>query len=150
LNSIDLERPLQPWIYRIAHNEAANYLRTVSGRKESRLDDDQWNNITDEKTPDRLSEKEDRQWIRQALRKLKPKYREVIVLYYFEEKSYEEIAQALNTSTNSVGTLLRRGRLQLQKMLKNAGLMVSIFFGNLLLPYFITRGDLNDDAGRHN
>lgn len=117
LGSIDLNCPVQPWIFRIAHNEAANYLRTVSRKRESRLDDDQWNNISGGSNQKDLTRNEDRELIHQTLEKIKPKYREVIVLHYFEEKSYEEIAQILQTSTNSVGTLLRRARQQMEKLL---------------------------------
>jgi RNA polymerase sigma-70 factor, ECF subfamily len=128
LGSIDLNRPLQPWIYRIAHNEAANHLRTVSRKKESRLKDRQWDHVA---TPDkdRSMEKEEQTiLIQKALDKLKTKYREVIVLHYFEEKSYQEIAEILNTSTNSVGTLLRRGRMKLQDILKQYGVTAMMIF----------------------
>lgn len=128
LKSVDLDRPLQPWIFRIAHNEAANHLRTISRKKESKLDDRQWEQVT---TPERVSEieKEENQvLINQALEKLKVKYREVIVLHYFEEKSYQEIADILGISTNSVGTLLRRGRLKLQEILKQIGITTLMVF----------------------
>ncbi len=141
LASVNLDLPLQPWIYRIAHNEAANHIRTISRKKESQFDDSQWENLSDGSNPDELSKKEDQQLVQKTLQKLKPKYREVIVLHYFEEKSYEEIAQILGSSTNSVGTLLRRGRQQMQKLLKNAGLMVSIVFGNLFCIH-LTKGRL--------
>lgn len=131
LASVDLELSLQSWIYRIAHNEAANHLRTVSRKRESQFDDNQWENLSDGSNHDELTKKEDRELVHKTLQKLKPKYREVMVLHYFEEKSYEEIAQILDSSANSVGTLLRRGRLQMQNLLKNAGLIVTIVFGNL-------------------
>lgn len=37
LNTYDKKRPMQAWIYRIAHNEAANHLRSISRRRESLL-----------------------------------------------------------------------------------------------------------------
>ncbi|MBU2646503.1 RNA polymerase sigma factor [bacterium] len=131
LGSVNPELPFQPWIYRIAHNEAANFLRTVSRKRESQFDDGQWANVPDDAHQDDLFKKEDRELVHSTLQKLKPKYREVIILHYFEEKSYEEIAQILDSSTSSVGTLLRRGRLQMQKLLEKAGLIVSIVFGYL-------------------
>lgn len=136
LSAVDLNLPFQPWIYRIAHNEAANYLRTRSRKRESQLDDSQWDNFADDSNHDDLSKKEDQVLVHKTLQKLKPKYREVIVLHYFEEKSYEEIAQILDSSTNSVGTLLRRGRQQMQKLLKNSGLIVALIFGNLFVVQF--------------
>ena len=140
LASVNLDLPLQPWIYRIAHNEAANHIRTISRKKESQFEDSQWENLSDGSNSDELVKKEDQQLVQKTLQKLKPKYREVIVLHYFEEKSYEEIAQILDSSTNSVGTLLRRGRQQMQTLLKSAGLLVSIVFGNLFCIHLTSWG----------
>ena len=53
-----------------------------------------------------------------ALEKLKPKYREVIVLYYFEGKGYEEIADILKEATSSVGTKIRRAKQALKPILE--------------------------------
>ena len=119
LNSIDPEKPIASWVFRIAHNEAANYLRTVSRRKESLMDDERWSKIADRK--DRIGNSEEEEYsdlIQRALKKIKPQYREVIVLFYFEEKSYKEIATILNSSTNTVGTLVRRAKQQLKKILE--------------------------------
>lgn len=49
--------------------------------------------------------------------KLKPKYREVIVLYYYEDLSTAEIAQILETPEATVRTRLKRGREQLKEKL---------------------------------
>ena len=118
LGRFDLSRPFQPWIYRIAHNEAANYLRSFSRKKESSLSDGEWNKLANSETEPPLELEESYRRTRQALGMIKPKYREVLVFYYYEEKSYEEIASILETSTNTVGTLLRRARQQSQKMIE--------------------------------
>ena len=119
LKAIDLNKSVKPWIYRIAHNEAANYIRSRSRKKEVMLDDFGWNLFPNESSGKEREEIENKEIIQWAMAKLKPKYREVIVLHYFEEKSYEEIAEILDSSTNSVGTLLRRARLQMEKLLKH-------------------------------
>ena len=46
---------------------------------------------------------------------LSVKYREPLVLFYFEEKSYEEISDILRIPKNTVGTLISRGK----KMIKD-------------------------------
>lgn len=53
-----------------------------------------------------------------AVLALPPKYREVIVLYYYEEMKVREIAHMLKQSVNSVSTRLRRGRALLAQTLK--------------------------------
>ncbi len=132
LKTVDTSRPLQPWIFRIAHNEAANYLRTISRKKESRLDDRQWDHVASPESTSEIEQEENQAAINRALEKLKTKYREVIVLHYFEEKSYQEIAEIFGTSTSSVGTLLRRGRLKLQDILKQFGITTLMIFAFLL------------------
>jgi RNA polymerase sigma-70 factor, ECF subfamily len=79
-------------------------------------------------------------FIQVALRKIKPKYREVIVLYYFEEKSYEEIATILGLSTNSVGTKIRRAKQQLKKILENLAPELAVLFIVLFSLLLIGRG----------
>lgn len=53
-----------------------------------------------------------------ALKKLKPKYRTVIHLYYYEEYSTEEIANILGEKPSAVRTRLTRARRSLGELLK--------------------------------
>ena len=53
-----------------------------------------------------------------AVLDLPPKYREVIVLYYYEDMKVREIAHMLRLSVNSVSTRLRRARALLAQTLK--------------------------------
>ncbi|MDO5376909.1 MAG: sigma-70 family RNA polymerase sigma factor [Clostridia bacterium] len=54
----------------------------------------------------------------QAVLNLPGKYREVIVLYYYENMKMREIAEALGLPVNSVSTRLRRARTMLGDMVK--------------------------------
>lgn len=54
----------------------------------------------------------------QAVLALPGKYREVIVLYYYEDMKIREIAEALHLPANSVSTRLRRARALLGEALK--------------------------------
>lgn len=56
--------------------------------------------------------------IKNALGEIPDKYREVIVLYYFEEKSYKEISDILRCSVNSVSVLLNRAKMKLKEKMK--------------------------------
>lgn len=137
LASVDLNRPMQPWIYRIAHNEAANYLRSVSRKKESQLEDDQWSAISGDDNSDQLEIEDTKQAILKALDQIAPKYREVLVLYYFEDRSYKEIADMLESSTNTIGTFISRGKKQLEKQLAKIGgfkdLLINMIFGFFII-----------------
>ncbi|MEA4986879.1 MAG: sigma-70 region 4 domain-containing protein, partial [Anaerovorax sp.] len=50
--------------------------------------------------------------------KLKPKYREVILLFYYQELKVKEIVAALNITESAVTVRLSRAREQLKKSLK--------------------------------
>lgn len=53
-----------------------------------------------------------------AVAGLKPRYREVILLYYYQELSTKEIAQALGIRTSAVTVRLSRARKMLETKLK--------------------------------
>lgn len=54
----------------------------------------------------------------QEVMKLPAKYREVILLYYYQQMSTAETAASLNISEGTVATRLRRGRERLKSALK--------------------------------
>ena len=53
-----------------------------------------------------------------AVMKLPVKLREVIILYYYQDMSTEEIAEVLGIGQSSVSNRLRRGREKLRKLLE--------------------------------
>ena len=60
--------------------------------------------------------------VEQALRELPEHHRVPLVLYHFEEMSYEEIARQLRISLPKVKTDIQRGRVSLAKTLARRGL----------------------------
>ena len=57
--------------------------------------------------------------LQDIVKKLKPRYRELVELRYFKELSYEEIAQQLDIPLGTVKAQLFRAREFLQGILKN-------------------------------
>jgi len=112
IQSFRTHERFSPWIYRIAHNTFLNVVRKQSREKVSFFDTDQLfgANIADEKDIDQQEQKRDREILDQCLYKLDLKYREVLVLFYFEEKDYEEISEIIQVPKATVGVRLRRGR----------------------------------------
>lgn len=101
-----------PWIYRIAHNTFINVIRKQKREKVTFFDSDQifaWN-ISDESASDLREQAHEREVLDQSLAEIPPKYREPLVLFYFEEKDYKEISEILQMPTATVGVRLRRGR----------------------------------------
>jgi len=101
-----------PWIYRIAHNTFLNVVRKQSREKVHLFSTDQLFalQIKDQSVEERHEQKQEREILDLCLDKLDVKYREVLVLYYFEEKDYEEIADILQIPKATVGVRLARGR----------------------------------------
>ena len=115
LNGFDKKRKFSSWIYRITHNEAINHLKKNKNTKVC-LDDVEYKII--DKSID-IGESIDKRFLRKEIESiisgLSVKYREPLVLFYFEEKSYEEISDILRIPKNTVGTLISRGK----KMIKD-------------------------------
>lgn len=113
------------WIYTIAGNLAKNELKRRKRRSFLSLhtDEDEAPVQIEDKTfvaPDRYTDgKIKNKMIQKALLKVKPVYREVVILRDIEAFSYEEIADITGLSIGTVKSRINRGRTQLQKLLKN-------------------------------
>ena len=64
------------------------------------------------------------QEVRTALASLDLKYRDALVLRFFEHKEYDEIGDILKIPTGTVGTLIHRGKESLKKKLDTAHLRI--------------------------
>ena len=110
LYNFNINKKFSSWIYRIAHNEAINHLKKYAKEKIP-LDDVEYK-LIDEKI--NLNEEIDRTLLKtkmeQLLATLKSKYRQPLILYFFEQKSYQEISDILQLPISSVGTLISRGK----------------------------------------
>lgn len=76
------------------------------------------NPLTEANPSGQLEEKEKAEILQNAIASLSPKYRSIIILYYYEELSRKEIAEALNTTVHSVDHILRRARIKIKEKLE--------------------------------
>jgi len=104
------------WIYRIAQNIAKDRL---SSRMATVHYEDM--EIEPEYVEDTLIGKIDREILREQLNNLKFIYKQVIVLFYFEELSIKEISEILDEKEGTVKSKLSRGRDLLRKALEKGG-----------------------------
>ena len=123
LNGFDTGLKFSSWIYRIAHNEAVSHLRRVTSKPAIPWEDDKLEALASEVDVEReLHRTMDNATIRSAVDRLDTKYREVLVLRYFDDKSYEEISDILRKPTGSVSSLITRAkRLLAKEVEKTAG-----------------------------
>ena len=70
--------------------------------------------------PAAATEPEESLWVREALAKLEPNDREILMLREYEQLSYEEIAGLLRLPVNTVRSRLFRARLALRELLEPA------------------------------
>lgn len=112
------------WLYRIASNHCLDLLRSRSRRPSESLDAI----IEDEKeellrlfasTPDPRSAMESRELVERILSALAPNYRLALTLRERDGLSYEEIAQVMENSVDSVKALLRRAREEVEQKLRH-------------------------------
>lgn len=101
------------YLIRMTINRSYDYLRSWTYKQQALA-----NHLRDlfhMQTPEKLAVQQDEntRLARQILA-LKPIYREVIVLYYYEDFSVAEIAHILTLSENTVKTRLKRAREQLK------------------------------------
>ncbi|MGB8951063.1 MAG: sigma-70 family RNA polymerase sigma factor [Candidatus Aminicenantales bacterium] len=75
---------------------------------------------------ERIELNERSELLAQAIRKLKPKYKEVLYLYYYQELTREEVARKLHISTNKVSERINYAQKLLRKMLRKDFFQFSI------------------------
>jgi len=118
IQSFDSSRRFSPWIYRIAHNEFVNAIKKRSRGPVLGLDFDVvFPHLTAGETADDVAlERDMRQILEACLDELDPKYREPLVLYYFEGVSYKDMADVLQIPVSTVGVRIARGKAMLKKV----------------------------------
>ncbi|MDX9893687.1 MAG: RNA polymerase sigma factor [Patescibacteria group bacterium] len=119
LNDYDPELKFSSWIYRITRNHVISHYRKNKNKPQVlpfELEQDLFETLAaDFDLGQTVETKLTRERIFAALDKLKPKYREVIVLRYFEEKSYDEISDIIKKPTGTVGTMINRAKKQFKE-----------------------------------
>ena len=123
IRSFDAGRKFSSWLYRIAHNEFISALRKRTRQPIFSFDPDTiFPHPLSRETADREANvAELRALMDKGLGDLQPKYREPLILYYFEEKDYREIADILQIPVATVGVRLNRGRTMLKTRFQEHG-----------------------------
>lgn len=125
---------LSTWIYRIAFNKSLNHMRQLNRRKWYQsienlagLNLKQTIHTPGMKQPDaELEEKQKSERLHAAIDDLPENQRTAFLLNKYEDLSYMEIAEVMNTSHSAVESLIHRAKTNLQKKLysfykKNTG-----------------------------
>lgn len=114
LKSVDKDRGLSPWIFRIAHNTCVDYYRKKTVRYTSL--DDAVHYADGACDPEGyLLNREACGRIQETLANIGRRYRTVLILRHFKSLAYVEIASLLGLDASNVKTLIYRARRQFQK-----------------------------------
>lgn len=109
------------WISKIASNKSIDWIRKKKSKfKEETMKKSEYLidivNIENEKTPeDVLLDKEKSKEISEMCKSVSPIYEDVIIKFYLEGKSYEEIAEEENVTVKTIASRLYRGRNMLKE-----------------------------------
>lgn len=123
LESVDPQRPLAPFLFRIAHNHCLDWLRVRRPVMEPLSDTDGDRYISHDPADsapgpeERLLQGDELAVVERALAVLPAHYRSVLLLRHVEELSYGEIAEALRVPIGTVKVRLHRGRERLKQEL---------------------------------
>ena len=113
------------WLYAIGRNVAVDYIRKESKHSSISINElpiDECVDLADRQTLEDAYLKEERKIvIHQALGELKPEYRQVLWLTYFESLSNKETARIMRKSVHNTETLIYRAKQSLKSQLIREG-----------------------------
>ncbi len=129
ISSFREESSLQTWLFRIASNEVKNFWKsrkskqnqkTISINENEQNDEGQEMQIADKSISPRDSASENQliSNLESQMRLLNPEFREILILRFKEELSYEEIAEVLGINAGTVKSRIARGREELKKLME--------------------------------
>ncbi len=117
------------WMFKIASNNCIDFIRREKKKRTMSIDtgikNDDGENITYDVESDGRDPEEELirdqkvQAMREVVEKLKPRYKQLVILRYFKEYSYEEISQELELPLGTVKAQLFRAREFLANLMKH-------------------------------
>lgn len=102
------------WLIRVTINTSKTFV-TSSWKKRVSFDEDLIERTKDTSSTDNIEEKTKQSELFNQVCKLAPKYKEVIVLFYYENMSIHDISKSLLISENAVKKRLERARNMLRE-----------------------------------
>ena len=116
---IETSSNFRAWLYKIASNTALDLFKKASYTKEKLIIDDPEYEVETNLEDDSyyIIEGINKIDVETALSRLDQSRRQIILLYYFEEFSYQEISEILSIPINTVKTNLRRAKEALRREL---------------------------------
>jgi RNA polymerase sigma-70 factor (ECF subfamily) len=131
LSTYDPQRKLSSWLFKIAHNTTIDHLRRHALETvplEAEKDDEHRGGLaavlsdTSTENPSAAAERRDMaRALERAIGRLRPEYRESVVMFYIEGASYQEICEVTGLPLGTVKTNLHRARKELAQAMAEMG-----------------------------
>ena len=123
IESYDGSIPFPRWLLRVAGNQCIDLLRRRQRGRQVIVDSEEAT-ILEAPSPElsplgAVLKSEETGQVRDAIARLPVKYRVPLVLRYYSELSYDEIAQQLGLQKNHVAALIFRAKQELRRKLAN-------------------------------
>jgi RNA polymerase sigma-70 factor (ECF subfamily) len=123
----DQTRSFSAWLYKVAANHCWDLLRRRKSRQDKETED--LENVPlehpDPNQLEKLIEQRTSEEVRRALGKLGSRARMALVMRYYSDMSYDEIADALGVRRAFVGVVLLRARHELRQSLGETGALAA-------------------------
>ena len=113
--------PFRPWVSQVAGRHCIDKLRRGKREKGSCVDGADLSEIPDHSIPSPLSQvlrREERLEVREQLIRLPEKYKVPLILRYYKQMSYSEIARALKRQIPTVRMMIFHAKEQLRRNLR--------------------------------
>jgi RNA polymerase sigma-70 factor (ECF subfamily) len=123
LSTYQPERKFVNWLLSIASHYCIDRLRRHSRTPQVSLDDDlppQYLASEEEQPDQAVARKQVQEMVRKALEMLPPDYRAAVVLRYWYDMSYEEIAATTDSTESAIKSRLHRARQMMAGLLQVA------------------------------
>ncbi|MCX7718837.1 MAG: RNA polymerase sigma factor [Candidatus Sumerlaeaceae bacterium] len=123
IKTFDLNSPFFPWFYKIIKNHCLNYIKKnqrVRNDSLEELEEETFAQFEDDRPGPRdvYADSETRHHLWRAIDRLKPDFREIIIMKHFHNLSYKEIAETLNIPIGTVMSRLFNARQELRELMK--------------------------------
>jgi RNA polymerase sigma-70 factor (ECF subfamily) len=126
INSFDSSYKFSTWVFQITRNTTIDAIRRKAVRpQEFSFDQGDLKQILVESglgIEERIINNEKMKKVEEIIKGLPFKYREVMILKFLEEKSYEEIVDVIRRPKGTVASLLNRGRKMFKEEAEKRGL----------------------------
>ncbi|MCS6789288.1 MAG: sigma-70 family RNA polymerase sigma factor [Patescibacteria group bacterium] len=110
--------PFSSWLYKIARNEIVDFYRSKKTNTTLEELENVLSSDDDIDIKDKLDLKIQLEKVKEAIKKIKPEYQDIIIMRFIEDLSIKEVAEILDKTEGSIKLMQHRAINSLKKILK--------------------------------